>query len=153
MSLPLDAEFVAARTTDIVVAFLGGRAVEPHDLAPLIRAVRAALVEPGSDAESVPPGADAAEAGAAPTQLAPHRPAVPISESVHRDFLISLEDGRPYRTLRRHLMAKYNMTPDEYRKRWGLPPDYPMVAPSYAEERSAVAKRSGLGTRTPRRSS
>jgi len=59
--------------------------------------------------------------------------------------LISLEDGRQYRSLRRHLMAKYGMTPDDYRKKWGLAPDYPMVAPSYARDRSEVAKRIGLG--------
>jgi predicted transcriptional regulator len=72
-------------------------------------------------------------------------PAVPVSESIHRDYILSLEDGKPYRSLRRHLMAKYGMTPDDYRRKWGLPSDYPMVAPSYAQDRSDVAKRIGLG--------
>ncbi|MDP3512690.1 MAG: MucR family transcriptional regulator [Polynucleobacter sp.] len=72
-------------------------------------------------------------------------PAVPVNESVHMEYLISLEDGKHYRSLRRHLMAKYGMTPEAYREKWGLPSSYPMVAPSYAMQRSEVAKRSGLG--------
>lgn len=73
------------------------------------------------------------------------KPAVPVGQSIHDDYLINLEDGKRYRSLRRHLMARYGMTPDDYRRKWGLPDDYPMVAPSYARERSEVAKKSGLG--------
>jgi predicted transcriptional regulator len=79
---------------------------------------------------------------------AEHRPAVPIDRSVTPDYLLSLEDGRPYRSLRRHLMARHGLTPDQYRQKWGLPADYPMVAPNYARQRSEVAKRIGLGKNT-----
>ena len=79
-------------------------------------------------------------------------PAVRVEDSIHDEYLVSLEDGKHYRSLRRHLMAKYGMTPDDYRAKWGLAPDYPMVAPSYARDRSQVAKRSGLGLSSGRRS-
>lgn len=72
-------------------------------------------------------------------------PAVPIDQSLSDDVLICLEDGLPFQSLKRHLRVKYNMTPEAYRKKWGLPIDYPMVAPNYAKRRSALAKRSGLG--------
>jgi predicted transcriptional regulator len=70
---------------------------------------------------------------------------VPIKKSITPDYLISLEDGSRYKSLRRHLTTKYGMTPDEYRAKWGLPKDYPMVAPNYAKARSELAKASGLG--------
>jgi predicted transcriptional regulator len=73
------------------------------------------------------------------------RPAVPVRKSVTPDYLICLEDGKKLKMLKRHLRSTYNLTPDEYRAKWGLPPDYPMVAPNYAEQRSAFAKRIGLG--------
>jgi predicted transcriptional regulator len=76
---------------------------------------------------------------------APARPAVPISESVHDNYLICLEDGRKYKTLKRHLQSKYGLTPDAYRAKWGLQPDYPMACKSYTASRSSVAKRIGLG--------
>ncbi|MBD0417485.1 MucR family transcriptional regulator [Oryzicola mucosus] len=79
----------------------------------------------------------------------PQTPAVPIKKSVTPDFIISLEDGRKFRSLKRHLMTSYGMTPDDYRKKWNLPADYPMVAPGYAEARSALARKTGLG-RKPR---
>ena len=75
----------------------------------------------------------------------PRKPAVPIRKSITPDFLISLEDGKPYKSLKRHLRTQYNMSPDEYRSKWGLPKDYPMVAPNYAASRSALAKSMGLG--------
>lgn len=75
------------------------------------------------------------------------QPAVPIKRSITPDFLICLEDGKKLKMLKRHLKTAYNMTPEEYRERWGLPADYPMVAPNYAERRSALAKDIGLGTR------
>jgi predicted transcriptional regulator len=74
-------------------------------------------------------------------------PAVPIRKSVSADFLICLEDGKKLKMLKRHLRTRYHMSPEEYRQRWGLPQDYPMVAPAYAERRSALAKKIGLGTK------
>jgi predicted transcriptional regulator len=76
---------------------------------------------------------------------APPTPAVPIRKSVTSDFLICLEDGKKLKMLKRHLKTRYHMSPEAYRQRWGLPRDYPMVAPAYAEQRSSVAKRLGLG--------
>lgn len=70
-----------------------------------------------------------------------HRPAVPVSRSVTSDYIVSLEDGRKFRSLTRHLKAQYDMTPADYRARWNLPPDYPMVAPNYSRQRSKIAKR------------
>ncbi len=72
-------------------------------------------------------------------------PAIAVEDSVTDQFIYSLEDGQPYKSLKRHLRSKYNMTPEDYRKRWDLPPDYPMVAPAYARKRSSLAKKSGLG--------
>ena len=77
-------------------------------------------------------------------------PAVPIKQSVTPDYIVSLEDGRKLRTLKRYLRTSFDMTPDQYRRRWGLPVDYPMVAPNYAKARSKIAKNTGLGTQ-PRR--
>ena len=74
-------------------------------------------------------------------------PVVPIKRSVTPDYIISLEDGRKFKSLKRYLRASYDMTPDQYRQRWGLPADYPMVAPNYAKKRSKIAKNAGLGTR------
>lgn len=75
------------------------------------------------------------------------QPAVPIKKSVHPDYIICLEDGKKLKMLKRHLKTAYNMTPEQYRERWGLPPDYPMVAPNYAKHRSTLAKKIGLGTK------
>ncbi|PYE30265.1 MucR family transcriptional regulator [Rhizobium sp. PP-F2F-G38] len=84
----------------------------------------------------------------APAPVVPEKPvpAVPIRKSIQPDYLLSLEDGKPYKSLKRHLMNKYGMTPDAYREKWGLPMDYPMVAPDYAAKRSELAKNLGLGT-------
>lgn len=78
-------------------------------------------------------------------------PAVPVRKSVHNDYLVSLEDGRKFKSLRRHLRTSYGMTPEEYRAKWGLPADYPMVAPGYAAKRSEMAKSIGLGQRKAER--
>ncbi|MBB4314631.1 putative transcriptional regulator [Roseospira marina] len=78
------------------------------------------------------------------------QPAVPIKKSVQPDFIVCLEDGKKLKMLKRHLKTAYDMTPEEYRDRWGLPTDYPMVAPNYAQHRSALAKKIGLGTRARR---
>lgn len=75
------------------------------------------------------------------------KPAVPIKKSILPEFIICLEDGKKFKSLKRHLQSEYSMTPQQYREKWGLPADYPMVAPKYAEERSALAKKMGLGRR------
>lgn len=75
------------------------------------------------------------------------QPAVPVKKSIFPDYLICLEDGRKLKMLKRHLKTSYNMTPEQYREKWGLAPDYPMVAPSYARHRSTLAKKIGLGTK------
>jgi predicted transcriptional regulator len=80
-------------------------------------------------------------------------PAVPIKKSVTPDYLICLEDGKKLKMLKRHLKTVYNMTPDDYREKWGLPADYPMVAPNYAKRRSQLAKEIGLGTRSRKQQS
>jgi len=102
----------------------------PDELTELIAAVHGALQR-----------AQSGEAGTAQGQL----PAVPIEESLRDDAIVCLEDGLEFQSLKRHLRVKYNLTPDAYRSKWGLPRDYPMVAPDYARRRSALAKRSGLG--------
>jgi predicted transcriptional regulator len=84
--------------------------------------------------------------GATPAEVVePQKPAVPIKKSVTSDYIVSLEDGRKFKSLKRHLSAHYGMTPNEYRAKWNLPSDYPMVAPNYAATRSALAKTMGLG--------
>lgn len=132
---------------DIVIAYLGSGTLDPAALPGLVREVRAALrdnpvgVAPRSGGVK---GEEPVDAQPAPTEEAPV-PAVPVQASVFPDYIVSLEDGRKFRSLRRHLMAKYGMTPDDYRRKWQLPPDYPMVAPDYAQSRSEIAKKSGLG--------
>jgi predicted transcriptional regulator len=83
--------------------------------------------------------------GSAPAEAEAPKPAIPIKKSVTPDYIISLEDGRKFKSLKRHLMTSYSMTPDEYRAKWNLPSDYPMVAPNYSQARSALAKNLGLG--------
>jgi predicted transcriptional regulator len=85
--------------------------------------------------------------GNVPAQPDKPQPAVPVKKSVFPDHIICLEDGKKLKMLKRHLKTAYNMTPDQYRERWGLPPDYPMVAPNYASHRSSLAKKIGLGTK------
>ena len=85
------------------------------------------------------------QSGAEAAQEAPKEPAVPLKKSITPDFLVCLEDGRKFKSLKRHLRTKYNMSPEEYRSKWGLAKDYPMVAPNYAKARSDLAKQMGLG--------
>jgi predicted transcriptional regulator len=120
-------------TTDIVAAFTGHHTVAVSDLPGLIASVFTALRTAGR--------------GEATKAEAPPAPAVPIRKSVTADFLICLEDGKKLKVLKRHLATRYNLTPEQYRQRWGLPQDYPMVAPAYAAQRSSLAKRLGLGKR------
>ena len=117
-------------TSDVVTAYVGNNTVAPSDLAEVIRTVHASLRQ-----------AQAGENAAA----APPKPAVPIKKSITPDYLICLEDGRELKMLKRHLRTTYGMTPDEYRAKWSLDPDYPMVAPNYARRRSEFAKQIGLG--------
>ena len=88
---------------------------------------------------------------AAPKSTEKQKPAVPISRSVHQDYIVCLEDGKQLKMLKRYLRSRYDMSPEEYRRKWGLPPDYPMVAPAYAARRSDFAKQIGLGKGVRRR--
>ncbi len=124
-------------TTEIVAAHVGNNAISTTEVSQLIQDVFNTLSTVGS----VP--------------VAPERPkpAVPIRKSVFPDFIVCLEDGKKLKMLKRHLKTAYDMTPEDYRERWGLAADYPMVAPNYAKHRSALAKKIGLGTkpRKPRK--
>ena len=120
-------------TVDIVSAYVSNNPVPPGELAQLIARTHSALVQvAGGQVESKAP-------------QAPQQPAVPVKKSVTADHIICLEDGRVFKSLKRHLRAKYDMSPEQYRAKWGLPLDYPMVAPNYAKARSDLAKAIGLG--------
>lgn len=116
---------------DIVSAFVSANATDAKDLPDLIRTVHAALA--------------AVSGSPAPLQGSAPEPAVAVKRSITADFLICLEDGKKFKSLKRHLRTRYGMTPEDYRAKWNLPHDYPMVAPNYAKERSTLAKRMGLG--------
>ena len=123
-------------TTDVVAAYVRNNTLPTTQLAEVINAVYRSL--------------KSLEGHIAQVQPEPLKPAVPIRRSVTPEFLICLEDGKKLKMLKRHLRSTYNMTPDEYRAKWGLAPDYPMVAPNYAERRSEFAKKIGLGRGTGR---
>ncbi|WP_114395481.1 MucR family transcriptional regulator [Oleisolibacter albus] len=125
-------------TTEIVAAHVSNNTVAISDLPSLIEQVYKSLSNVGQ--EPVP-------------QVEKLQPAVAIKKSVTPEYIICLEDGKKLKMLKRHLKTAYNMTPEEYRDRWGLPADYPMVAPNYAKQRSSLAKQIGLGTRARRGSS
>ena len=118
-------------TTEIVSAYVGKNAVTTSDLPLLIQSVHRALATINQAPE--------------PVEAAPKDPAVPVKKSITPDFLICLEDGRRFKSLKRHLRTKYNLSPEDYRAKWNLPKDYPMVAPNYARARSDLAKQMGLG--------
>lgn len=120
-------------TADIVAAFAGQNTIPAADLPGLIGAVHTAL-------HAISTGAAVTEAASGPLT-----PAVSIRKSITPDFLICLEDGQPYKSLKRHLRTKYGLSPEDYRAKWGLPKDYPMVAPNYSASRSALAIKIGLG--------
>jgi len=132
----LDKSELLSLTADIVAAHVSNNRVESADLPALIRQVYGTLS--GLD------GAFPATAAAVPAEKP--QPAVPVKKSIAPDYIICLEDGKKLKMLKRHLMSHYNMTPEQYRERWGLPSDYPMVAPNYALQRQALAKKIGLGT-------
>jgi predicted transcriptional regulator len=118
-------------TADIVAAHVSNNSVAVNDLPNLIQNVHAALSGiTGSSAPEVRP-----------------EPKVSIRSSIKPDYIVCLEDGKKLKMLKRHLMTHYQMTPDQYRQKWGLSPDYPMVAPNYAEQRRTLAKSIGLGTK------
>lgn len=116
---------------DIAAAYVSANPVQAQELPALIRTVHAALLEVSGEVSAAPE--------------ATPEPAVAIKKSVTADYIICLEDGKKFKSLKRHLRTRYAMTPDEYRSKWGLAHDYPMVAPNYAKERSNLAKRMGLG--------
>ena len=118
-------------TADIVSAYVGNNSVAANDLPALIANIHAALSTVSTGVVEVEPEIK--------------EPAVPIRKSISPDFLICLEDGRKFKSLKRHLRTKYDMSPEEYRAKWNLPKDYPMVAPNYAKARSDLAKQMGLG--------
>jgi predicted transcriptional regulator len=117
---------------DIVSAYVSNNSLPAADLGSLIGEVHAAVTKLGDGSGE-----------AAPSE--PLKPAVPIKKSITEEFLVCLEDGRKFKSLKRHLRTRYNMTPEQYRAKWQLPPDYPMVAPGYALTRSQMAKDMGLG--------
>ncbi len=116
---------------EIVASYVENNTVSAADLPGLIQSVHRALT-------SISAGAEAVEA-------APKEPAVPVRRSITPDHLVCLEDGRKFKSLKRHLRTKYNLSPEDYRAKWGLAKDYPMVAPNYAKARSDLAKQMGLG--------
>jgi predicted transcriptional regulator len=114
-----------------VSAYVSNNPVPAADIPTLINQIHSALMQ--------------VSAGRADVAAEPLRPAVSIKKSITPDHLVCLEDGKKFKSLRRHLRSQYNMTPEQYREKWGLPPDYPMVAPNYAAARSQLAKQMGLG--------
>jgi predicted transcriptional regulator len=122
---------------DIVSAYVSNNSVPASDLPTLINEVHSAILRVTSGHPVAAPETP--------------KPAVPAKKSITNDFIICLEDGRKFKSLKRHLRTQYNMSPDEYREKWGLPPDYPMVAPNYAKARSNLAKQMGLGQQRRRK--
>jgi predicted transcriptional regulator len=118
-------------TTEIVSAYVGNNSVSSAELPSLIQTIHRALAGVNQPVHIV--------------DVTPKEPAVPVKRSITPDFLICLEDGRKFKSLKRHLRTKYNLSPEDYRAKWGLPKDYPMVAPNYARARSDLAKQMGLG--------
>lgn len=124
-------------TTQVVAAYLSNNSVASNQIAEVINTVHDALN-------------NLTEGGGEP-EPEPLKPAVPVKKSVTPDYIVCLEDGKQLKMLKRHLRTTYDMTPEDYRAKWGLPADYPMVAPNYAAQRSEFAKKIGLGRQTSRR--
>jgi predicted transcriptional regulator len=122
---------------DIVSAYVSNNSVATGELPQLIGEIHAALVRINGGVAEVPTEAP--------------KPAVTVRKSITPDYIICLEDGKKFKSLKRHLRTQYDLTPEDYREKWGLPPDYPMVAPNYAEARSALAKKMGLGQQRKKR--
>ena len=121
-------------TAEITAAYLRGNPLPAADIPGVISTVFGSLLQLGRPE---------------PQEEEPQRPAVPIRKSVTAEYIVCLEDGRKLKMLKRHLSVTYAMTPDQYRAKWNLPADYPMVAPAYAGRRSDIARASGLGRRRP----
>ena len=119
---------------DIVSAYVCNNSIPAHDVANLLVEVHASLTR-------LTEGTPAPVVGT----IDPLRPAVPTKKSITSDYIVCLEDGKKFKSLKRHLRAQYNLSPEAYREKWGLPADYPMVAPNYAKARSQLAKKMGLG--------
>ncbi|MHB8267003.1 Ros/MucR family transcriptional regulator [Bradyrhizobium sp.] len=124
-------------TATIVSAYVSNNPTPASDIPALIGQVHAALLRVSTGRAELP--------------VEPAKPAVPVKKSMTADYLICLEDGKRFKSLKRHLRTLYSMTPEQYRDKWGLPPDYPMVAPNYAVARSQLAKKMGLGQQRRRR--
>ncbi len=124
-------------TANIVSAYVSNNSVPSSEIPNLISQIHSALKR--------------VSGGQAAAPAEPLKPAVPIKRSITPDYLVCLEDGKKFKSLKRHLRTQYNMTPDQYREKWGLPPDYSMVAPNYAAARSQLAKQMGLGQQRRRR--
>lgn len=124
-------------TADIVSAYVSNNAVTSADLPALIASVHRALQN--------------TQGGVSEPEPEPLKPAVNPKKSVFPDYIVCLEDGKKFKSLKRHLRTHYDLSPEEYREKWGLPPDYPMVAPNYAAARSALAKKMGLGQQRRRK--
>jgi len=118
-------------TTDIVASFVANNPVASDQLPDLIRTIHSTVANLATGADQ--------------RAVEKPKPAVPVNKSVHNEYIICLEDGKKLTMLKRYLRSTYGLSPDDYRKRWGLPADYPMVAPAYAAQRSAFAKQIGLG--------
>lgn len=125
-------ETLITLTADIVAAHVSNNSVAVSDLPVLIAHVHGALSNLGCPA---------------PVEIVKQEPAVSVRSSIKPDFIVCLEDGKKLKMLKRHLMTHYQMTPEQYRAKWNLPADYPMVAPNYAEQRRTLAKKIGLGTK------
>ena len=124
-------------TADIVSAYVSNNSVQAGDIPSLINQVHSALLRVSTGQSD------------APTE--PLKPAVPVKKSITPEYIVCLEDGKKFKSLKRHLRTQYNMTPEQYRDKWDLPTDYPMVAPNYAAARSQLAKQMGLGQQRRRR--
>src|SRR5437588_6708268 len=125
-------------TADIVSAYVSNNPVAASEIPELISQVHLALVRVSGGAMEIP--------------AEPVKPAVSVKRSLTPEYIVCLEDGKKFKSLKRHLRTQYNMTPEQYREKWGLPADYPMVAPNYAAARSQLAKQMGLGQQRRRRS-
>ncbi len=124
-------------TAEIVSAYVSNNSVPAGDLSSLISQVHTALTRVSTGQGEMP--------------IEPLRPAISVKKSITPDYIVCLEDGKKFKSLKRHLRTQYNMTPETYREKWALPPDYPMVAPNYAAARSQLAKQMGLGQQRRRR--
>jgi predicted transcriptional regulator len=127
-----------ALTADIVSAYVSNNTVSANDIPGLINQIHSALTRVSSGQSEAP--------------AEPLKPAVPVKKSITPEHIVCLEDGKKFKSLKRHLRTQYNMTPEQYREKWDLPADYPMVAPNYAAARSQLAKQMGLGQQRRRRS-